>query len=138
MFYMKKVPDHFYEPRWFIKYHSKIGEAQGRRLSTTRYQYGVWTFLSKYYDPILFLWGSNVFLCGTYMYLPLSLSLGRMVVRVWFPESTTSHIFDKEARYDLNVHVDLVTDSQSYLKAKSRHHKVLVGSCNQLYSIINF
>lgn len=68
----------------------------------------------------------------------LSLSLGRMVVRVWFPESTTSHIFHKEARYDLNVHVDLVTDSPSYLKAKSRHHKVLVGSCNQLYSIINF
>lgn len=55
----------------------------------------------------------------------LSLSLGRMVVRVWFPESTTSHIFHKEARYDLIVHVDLVTDSQSYLKAKSHHHKYL-------------
>lgn len=84
-----------------------------------------------FYEEVMYSFVAHTCIC-------LSLSLGRMAVRVWFPESTTSHIFDKEARYDLNVHVDLVSDSQSYLKAKSRHHKVLVGSCNQLYSIINF
>lgn len=86
---------------------------------------------SFFYEEVMYSFVAHTCIC-------LSLSLGRMVVRVWFPESTTSHIFHKEARYDLNVHVDLVTDSQSYLKAKSRHHKVLVGFCNQLYSIINF
>lgn len=84
-----------------------------------------------FYEEVMYSFVAHTCIC-------LSLSLGRMVVRVWFPESTTSHIFHKEARYDLNAHVDLVTDSQSYLKAKSHHHKVLVGSCNQLYSIINF
>lgn len=87
--------------------------------------------LPLFYEEVMYSFVAHTCIC-------LSLSLGRMVVRVWFPESTTSHIFHKEARYDLNVHVDLVTDSPSYLKAKSRHHKVLVGSCNQLYSIINF